>query len=198
MPKAYIIARRAISYRRYITRSARNGYHCKKPLLSTRQKRFFTWRRRRDLKLLCNPSCGARKNPRALLALFLDFFDRCAHPYSLHRLRRAPRRCPRRNRRSGSNPVFPHKKPKAAALLDDCFLSWRRRRDLKLLRNPSCGARKNPSGASALFLGFFDRCAHPCSLHRLRRAPRRCPRRNRRSGSNPVLPHIKTKSSRHF
>ena len=32
----------AISYRRYITRSARNGYHCKKPLLSGRQKRFFT------------------------------------------------------------------------------------------------------------------------------------------------------------
>ena len=27
MPKAYIIARSAISYRRYITRSARNGYH---------------------------------------------------------------------------------------------------------------------------------------------------------------------------
>ena len=43
MPKAYIIARRAISYRRYITRSKRNGYHCKKPLLSGRQKRFFTW-----------------------------------------------------------------------------------------------------------------------------------------------------------
>ena len=135
MPKAYIIARRAISYRRYITRSARNGYHCKKPLLSGRQKRFFTWRRRRDLKLLRNPSCGARKNPSGASALFLGFFDRCAHPYSLHRLRRARRRCPRRIRRSGSNPVFPHKKPKAAALLDDCFLSWRRRRDL----NPRAG-----------------------------------------------------------
>ena len=49
MPKAYIIARSAISYRRYITRSVRNGYHCKKPLLSGRQKRFFTWRSRRDL-----------------------------------------------------------------------------------------------------------------------------------------------------
>ena len=48
MSKAYIIARRAISYRRYITRSARNGYHCKKPLLSGRQKRFLRWRRRRD------------------------------------------------------------------------------------------------------------------------------------------------------
>ena len=41
MPKAYIIARRAISYRRYITRPGRNGYHCKKPLLSGRQKRFL-------------------------------------------------------------------------------------------------------------------------------------------------------------
>ena len=29
MPKAYIIHRRWISYRRYITRSARNGYHWK-------------------------------------------------------------------------------------------------------------------------------------------------------------------------
>ena len=85
--------------------------------------------------MLCNPSCGARKNPRALLALFLDFFDRCAHPYSLYRLRRAPRRGPRRIRRSGSNPVFPHKKTKVAALLDDCFFSWRRRRDL----NPRAG-----------------------------------------------------------
>ena len=47
MPKAYIIHRRWVSYRRYITRSAGNGYHCKKPLLSGRQKRFFTWWRRR-------------------------------------------------------------------------------------------------------------------------------------------------------
>ena len=86
-----------------------------------RQKRLFTWRRRRDLKLLRNPSCGARKNPSGASALFLDFFDRCAHPCSLHRLRRAPRRGPRRIRRSGSNPVFPHKKTKAATLLDDCF-----------------------------------------------------------------------------
>ena len=29
MPKAYIISRRAISYRRYIIRSDRNGYHYK-------------------------------------------------------------------------------------------------------------------------------------------------------------------------
>ena len=42
MPKAYITHRRWISYRRYITRSDRNGYHRKKSLLSTRQKRFFT------------------------------------------------------------------------------------------------------------------------------------------------------------
>ena len=48
MPKAYIIARSAISYRRYITRSGRNGYNCKKPLLSGRQKRFFTWSRIRE------------------------------------------------------------------------------------------------------------------------------------------------------
>ena len=34
MPKAYIIARRATSYRRYITRSERNGYHSKRPHLS--------------------------------------------------------------------------------------------------------------------------------------------------------------------
>lgn len=30
MPKAYIIAGRAISYRRYITRSVWSGYHCKR------------------------------------------------------------------------------------------------------------------------------------------------------------------------
>ena len=66
MPKAYIIARRAISYRRYITRSARNGYHCKKPKAAALlDDCFLSWRRRRDLKLLCNPSCGARKNSRA-------------------------------------------------------------------------------------------------------------------------------------
>ena len=43
MPQAYIIAQRAISYRRTITRSVRNGYHCKKPELSTGQFRLFTW-----------------------------------------------------------------------------------------------------------------------------------------------------------
>ena len=41
MPKAYIIARRAISYRRYITRSARNGYHWKKSPLSVDKSDFF-------------------------------------------------------------------------------------------------------------------------------------------------------------
>ena len=41
MPKAYIIARRAISYRRYITRSAMNGYHYKKPLLPVDKSGFL-------------------------------------------------------------------------------------------------------------------------------------------------------------
>ena len=41
MPKAYIIARRAISYRRYITRSERNGYHWKKSPLSVDKSDFF-------------------------------------------------------------------------------------------------------------------------------------------------------------
>ena len=41
--EAYIIHRRWISYRRYITRSVRNGYHCKNPLCLGRQKRVFTW-----------------------------------------------------------------------------------------------------------------------------------------------------------
>ena len=41
MPKAYIIARSAISYRRYITRSARNGYHWKKSPLSVDKSDFF-------------------------------------------------------------------------------------------------------------------------------------------------------------
>jgi hypothetical protein len=39
--KAYITARRAISCRRHITRSARNGYHCKK--LLCRSKGAFCW-----------------------------------------------------------------------------------------------------------------------------------------------------------
>ncbi len=52
-----------------------------------------------------------------------------------------------------------------------------------MLRNPSCGARKNPRETPSLFLDFFDRYAHPCSLHLLRSARRRCPRLNRRSGS---------------
>ena len=116
--------------------------------------------------MLRNPSCGARKNLRALLALFLDFFDRCAHPCSLHRLRRAPRRGPRRIRRSGSNPVFPHKKTKAAALLDDCFFSWRRRRDL----NPRAGyptyslSRGAPSPLGYFCMVKFILC-HICRLY---------------------------------
>ena len=35
-----------------------------------------------DLKLLRNPSFGARKN--RLACAFLDFFDRCANPFSLY------------------------------------------------------------------------------------------------------------------
>ena len=41
MPQAYIIARRAIWYRRYITRSDRNGYHWKKSPLSVDKSDFF-------------------------------------------------------------------------------------------------------------------------------------------------------------
>ena len=40
MPQAYIIAGRAISYRRYITCSSRNGYHCKN-LFCPADKRGF-------------------------------------------------------------------------------------------------------------------------------------------------------------
>ena len=41
MPQAYIIYRRWISYRRYITRSERNGYHWKKSPLSVDKSDFF-------------------------------------------------------------------------------------------------------------------------------------------------------------
>ena len=80
MPKAYIIARSAISYRRYITRSARNGYHCKKPLLSGRQKRFFTWSRGRESICIfaygenkCSPPSSRRRQRSS--TLHLDVFD---------------------------------------------------------------------------------------------------------------------------
>ena len=46
MPQAYIIHRRWISYRRYIFRFARNGYHWKHPHCIT--MRVFSWRSRRD------------------------------------------------------------------------------------------------------------------------------------------------------
>ena len=46
MPQAYIIHRRWISYRRYIFRFARNGYHWKHPHCIT--MRVFSWRRVRD------------------------------------------------------------------------------------------------------------------------------------------------------
>ena len=60
MPKAYIIHRRWISYQRYITRSARNGYHCKKTLLSGRQKSFL------------HGGAGGIQNPRALAGYLIS------------------------------------------------------------------------------------------------------------------------------
>ena len=96
----------AISYRRYITRSTRNGYRWKKSPLSVDKSDFFSWRRRRDLKLLRNPSCGSRKNLRGSPTPFLDFFDRCANPFSLHPLRGAQKRSPRRSPSLGFIPFF--------------------------------------------------------------------------------------------
>ena len=49
-----------------------------------RQKRFLSWRRRRDLKVRRTPSCGSRKNLRGSPTHFLDFFDRCAKNTRLH------------------------------------------------------------------------------------------------------------------
>ena len=49
-PQAYIIARSAISYRRYITRSDRNGYHCKK------QINKFIFRHIHDLNFIISQS----------------------------------------------------------------------------------------------------------------------------------------------
>ena len=83
MPKAYIIARSAISYRRYITRDRRNGYHCKKPLLPGRQKRFFTWWRRGEsicIFVLTDKNRGsARSSPRAQQPTGLLHFARSTH-----------------------------------------------------------------------------------------------------------------------
>ena len=77
-PKAPFICRRhissldrAISYRRYITRSARNGYHCKNPLLSTRQKRVFTWRAPEDSVNLCRCKATALSRLFASLCFFV-------------------------------------------------------------------------------------------------------------------------------
>ena len=49
MPKAYIIARQCdIISKIYHPFVPKNGYHCKNPLLSGRQKRVFTWYTGRD------------------------------------------------------------------------------------------------------------------------------------------------------
>ena len=87
------------------------------------------WRRRRDLKLLRNPSCGAR--------LCLRRINRLANrrplrqallPSSATGGGRRP--CPRL-RRSGSSPIFAKQK----TTLSGGFFVWRRRRDL----NPRAG-----------------------------------------------------------
>ncbi len=59
--------------------------------------------------MLCNPSCGSRKNLRGSPTHFLDFFDRCANPFSLHPLRGAPKRSPRRSPSLGFIPIFAQK-----------------------------------------------------------------------------------------
>ena len=46
--EAYIICKADIIASAISSVTVGNGYHCKKPLLSGRQKRFFTWQRRRD------------------------------------------------------------------------------------------------------------------------------------------------------
>ena len=81
----------------------------KKRTFVGRQKCVFCWRRRRDLKLLRNPSCGSRKNLRGSPTHFLDFFDRCANPFSLHPLRGAQKRSPRRSPALGFIPIFAKK-----------------------------------------------------------------------------------------
>ena len=52
------------------------------------------------------PSCGSRKNLRGSPTPFLDFFDRCANPFSLHPLRGAQKRSPRRSPSLGFIPFF--------------------------------------------------------------------------------------------
>ena len=126
MPKAYIIARRAILYRRYITRSDRNGYHCKKPLLSGRQKRFFTWRRERDSFLPTRKYSRLRHTLKRLPDT--PYFLPSRSPFFCHR------------QRSNSKPgtdlssvriQMSHsiqRKQKQGAVAP-CFCLWRRERD---------------------------------------------------------------------
>ena len=63
MPQAYIIHRRWISYRRYIFRFARNGYHWKHPHCIT--MRVFSWWRLRESNPW-PPACGAGALPTEL------------------------------------------------------------------------------------------------------------------------------------
>ena len=133
--------------------------------------------------MLRNPSCGSRKNLRGSPTHFLDFFDRCANPFSLHPLRGAQKRSPRRSPALGFTPFFYIK----ITGTKRCPLFWRRRRDLKLLCNPSCGSRKNLRGSPTHLLDFFDRCANPFSLHPLRGAPKRSPRRSPALGFIPIF-----------
>ena len=107
------------------------------------------WRRKRDLKLLCNPSCGARKNPRA--SAFPRFFRPLRQPLlAVSAAGGARRRCPRLSA-LGFNP---RSNVKQAAALTDVGLFWRRKRDL----NPRAGyptyslSRGAPSP-----LGYFSK-----------------------------------------
>ena len=72
MPKAYIIARRAISYRRHIARSARNGYHWKKSPLSVDKSDFFHGRGDRIRTCgLCVPNAALyQTEPRLDILIF--------------------------------------------------------------------------------------------------------------------------------
>ena len=91
----------AISYRRYITRSARNGYHCKKPLLSGRQKRFFT---PFDSLHLCSPK--AKKSRRLFWGLSAVIWRR-ESPLSFAAYRGAPLRSRRFVRSPVAKKQFP-------------------------------------------------------------------------------------------
>ena len=79
MPQTYIIAQSAISYRRYITRSDRNGYHCKNPLLSDRQKRVFTWWSRGESNPCINEEKSLRYNGSLIgVGIFVVILEECS------------------------------------------------------------------------------------------------------------------------